>query len=192
METSLWKLSAGLGPSFLETGWLARQFPRNTRAFGNSALDLVPVSWKPAGWLRRCGFQHKQSYCTTIAKNIPNIFNLITRRSERLQKRRAGGRRPPAAQLSLWLQWGHRTKRIDMHRTRTGHHDGNRRRTTTTQPQTSSRAVTRAVTHATYISSMRAVNSTMRLRNTRPTAGTAVLPAGERTPHAPRSSASHR
>ena len=112
--------------------------------------------------------------------------------SERLQKRRAGGRRPPAAQLSLWLQWGHRTKRIDMHRTRTGHHDGNRRRTTTTQPQTSSRAVTRAVTHATYISSMRAVNSTMRLRNTRPTAGTAVLPAGERTPHAPRSSASHR
>ena len=136
--------------------------------------------------------QRQEYLDTTIAKNIPNIFNLITRRSERLQKRRAGGRRPPAAQLSLWLQWGHRTKRIDMHRTRTGHHDGNRRRTTTTQPQTSSRAVTRAVTHATYISSMRAVNSTMRLRNTRPTAGTAVLPAGERTPHAPRSSASHR
>ena len=136
--------------------------------------------------------QRQEYLDTTIAKNITNIFNLITRRSERLQKRRAGGRRPPAAQLSLWLQWGHRTKRIDMHRTRTGHHDGNRRRTTTTQPQTSSRAVTRAVTHATYISSMRAVNSTMRLRNTRPTAGTAVLPAGERTPHAPRSSASHR
>ena len=25
METSLWKLSAGFGPSFLETGWLARR-----------------------------------------------------------------------------------------------------------------------------------------------------------------------
>ena len=34
METSPWKPSAGFGPSFLETGWLARQFPRNTRAFG--------------------------------------------------------------------------------------------------------------------------------------------------------------
>ena len=163
----------------------------------------VCTTWRPFGLplstasppprrLRVELVQRQEYLDTTIAKNIPNIFNLITRRSERLQKRRAGGRRPPAAQLSLWLQWGHRTKRIDMHRTRTGHHDGNRRRTTTTQPQTSSRAVTRAVTHATYISSMRAVNSTMRLRNTRPTAGTAVLPAGERTPHAPRSSASHR
>ena len=48
METSLWKLSAGFGPSFLETGWLARQFPRYTLAVGNSALeDLTRVSWKP-------------------------------------------------------------------------------------------------------------------------------------------------
>ena len=99
------------------------------------------------------------------------FFYLITRRSERLQKCLAGGRRPPAAQLSLWLHWGHRTKRIDTHRTRTGHHDGNRRRTTPTQPPTSSRAVTRAVTHATYISSMRAVNSTIHLRNTAPPQG---------------------
>ena len=112
--------------------------------------------------------QRQEYLDTTIAKNIRNILNLITRRSERLQKRLAGGRRPPAAQLSLWLHWGHRTKRIDTHRTRTGHHDGNRRRTTPTQPQTSSRAVTRAVTHATYISSMRAVNSTIHLRNTAP------------------------
>ena len=49
LETSLWKLSAGFAPSFLETGWLARQFPRYTLAVGNSALDLTRVSWKPAG-----------------------------------------------------------------------------------------------------------------------------------------------
>ena len=63
-ETSLWKLSAGLGPSFLETGWLARQFPRIHMAIGNSALNFSSVSWKPAGWLRRCGFQHSAPYCT--------------------------------------------------------------------------------------------------------------------------------
>ena len=68
METSLWKLSTGFGPSFLETGWLARQFPRIHMAIGNSALDFSSVSWKPAGWLRRGAVSNTQLLTVVYGK----------------------------------------------------------------------------------------------------------------------------
>ena len=40
LETSLWKLSAGFWASILETGWLARQFPREN-TYGLRAARLV-------------------------------------------------------------------------------------------------------------------------------------------------------
>ena len=68
------------------------------------------------------------------------------------------------------------------HRTAQGHHTGNRRTTTTTQSKTSSRAVARAVTHATQISRTCGCISTIHPRTPCPTPVPATLPANGRTP----------
>ena len=80
LETQRW-----IWPQFLGN-WLAGpSFPRNTRAFGNSALDSVPVSWKPAGRLRRCGFQHSAPYCALQprgASSDAEEFEVASRRRQ--------------------------------------------------------------------------------------------------------------
>ena len=132
--------------------------------------------------------QRQLAHDPTIATNIRNIFNVFTQRSERHQKQLAGGRRPPAALLSL----GHSIKRIDMQaRCIASHLDittTNRCITTTRVHAEIMHICTRALSHTSYTCIIRGYIGAMHLR---PPAPTPVLTILHMQKSAPTTSTSH-